>query len=246
MRQAETLASPGLTGVDAEQPAAADPLSAAADRQVGIEADGDARQFGDQLVGDRCLRHAGQFKESIGLELSDEHDYDNFQDLVAGNITLGSTLEEMTPYADELRERVEQVRSVVEEHLQPSDDWRLELDELRQRGLQVDERDEDMYLRVLKQVRPARRTVLGAMDDHLILRPPVPESTRITEARRFNEATRTESELRGQVKAGEAEARRLEAELRRVGKPVGVKSATWILALLSVLGIVLPVVVMAF
>ena len=64
-------------------------------------------------------------------------------------------------------------------------------------------------------------------------------------ARRADEALRAESDLRTQLKSATAERDRLQEELVRVGKPIGVLSAIWMLAALSLLGVLVPVIVMA-
>jgi VIT1/CCC1 family predicted Fe2+/Mn2+ transporter len=73
-----------------------------------------------------------------------------------------------------------------------------------------------------------------------------PAWSREVDARRLDESIREEQNLKEKLATVEAEINRLTYDLDKQSKPVGILPAVWILSLLSLLGIVLPVVVMAF
>jgi hypothetical protein len=74
VRQAVALTGPRFGCVEADQPATGDPQCGAANRQVSVLTHSDARQLGDQLVGDWCLSQSGQLQKSVGLQLGDDSD----------------------------------------------------------------------------------------------------------------------------------------------------------------------------
>jgi hypothetical protein len=167
--------------------------------------------------------------------------------LTEENIPRGSTFEEMRSYADELDERVVLAFKGVADTLRPGDDRLVSLEDLRARGLSIAERDEDLYELVIAHVAkkmPRKRGAFGLIDIPSF-GPLTPGWRHEIDARRLDESIRDELELIGQITASRKEASRLHDELRALGKPVGVLSAIWVLGLLSVLGIVFPVVVLA-
>ncbi len=163
--------------------------------------------------------------------------------LVLDNVPRGSSVEEITPYAQQLKARVEKVRDQIVSHLHHGDDRSVDLDDLQGRGLHIRDEDRDIYESIMYLVRsnlPSR-----GLHDSWIVPPIMTSGSNEIEARRFDEALRTEVDLAGQIKFTERELERLRGELGRIARPVGVVSATWMLAILSVTGIVVPVVVMA-
>ena len=167
--------------------------------------------------------------------------------LTEENIPRGSTFEEMRGYADELNERVILAFKSVANKLRPGDDRRVSLEDLQARGLALAERDEELYEMViahLAEKMPQKRGPFGSIDIPFVGFP-TPGWRHEIDARRLDESVRDELELKGQITASRKEVQRLEDELRVLGKPVGVVSAIWVLGLLSVLGIVFPVIVLA-
>jgi hypothetical protein len=162
--------------------------------------------------------------------------------LVVDNVPRGSSVEEMTPYAQDLKRRVESAFDRILALLQPGDSLYTDLDDLKGLGLKVASEDEDIYDKVLYRIKSARpANAYGP----ILLPPMTGVATRQIDARRFDEALNAEVELAGQIKSGDQEVKRLGDELYRLGKPVGVISATWMLGVLSLTGIVAPVIVMA-
>jgi hypothetical protein len=157
--------------------------------------------------------------------------------LIEGNVPRGSSVLEITPYAEELKRRVDEVKKAIRGCLYKNDSHAVTREELVARGLKVPERDEDILEKVLKSWMPGTSLVMPFR---------TPAWVYEVEARRSDELVRSELELRGEITATKSELKRLDAEIVRIGTPIGVVSATWVLGLLSLFGIVVPVVVMAF
>jgi hypothetical protein len=169
------------------------------------------------------------------------------------SIPRGSSVEEMEPYLNELRERVTAAAAVVRGKIQSDDNSRLKFEDLVARGLQVDDRDRHMTELIVDQIAseelpdPPTRGIFGLGFDSPDLRIAGlrDNASRITEMRRLDESIREEQDLQGRLAILEANERRLDEELVKIGRPVGVTSAIIILAVYSLIGILLPVVVMA-
>lgn len=168
--------------------------------------------------------------------------------LLADNIPRGSSVEEMASYLDDLIDEVAQAKTAVMKYVRRDDVDTLHLDDLRERGLQVPEAQEDLYEMVLdwaaEQLPRPRTYGLSVMPPRLGLGSIVNPVTRSTELRRLDESIRDEQDLRSRNTMLEGDITRLKREIDLLGRPAGVTSAIVILAIYSVLGIVAPVVVM--
>lgn len=168
--------------------------------------------------------------------------------LLADNIPRGSSVEELASYLDDLTEEVAQAKTAVMKYVRRDDVDTLHLDDLRERGLQVPEAQEDLYGMILDWVAeqlPRSKTYgLSVIPPRLGLGSIVNPVTRSAELRRLDESIRDEQDLRSRNSMLEGEIRRLKREIDLIGRPAGVTSAIVILAIYSVLGIVAPVVVM--
>ncbi len=181
----------------------------------------------------------------------------NYETISAENIPRGSSLSEMLPYAITLHERVKKAYDKISPLLKGEySDSSLDIDDLKKRGLKVAEADESMYEDVfykLKSQLPEQPTTnfmgiltkvpsynMGAIG---AIRPAWSHDI---DARRLDESIREEQDLKEQLVATESEISRLTYDLAKLGKPDGVLSAVFILSSLSLLGIVFPVIVMAF
>jgi hypothetical protein len=168
--------------------------------------------------------------------------------LLTDKIPRGSSPEEMAPYLDDLIDEVTQVKAAVMKYVRRDDVDTLRLDELRERGLQVPEAQQDIYYGVVDAVteqlsRPPSYSFLRAAP-RLALGNIVSPVIRSTELRRLDESIRDEQDLRSRRTMLEAEVTRVTHEIDAIGRPAGVTAAIVILAIYSVLGIVAPVVVM--
>lgn len=178
--------------------------------------------------------------------VSGEFDED---ELLADNIPLGSSMDEMRPVLHDLIERVGTVEAEMRDKLKPDDNVGISLSELEARGLAVSEADERLYGAVLDRIRkedlPAemKRTLVFPYDPGLsVINTP---ASNITTARRLDESIRQEQELWSRKNALDVEINRLTSELEALGRPAGVTSAIVILTIYSLLGMAAPLVVMA-
>lgn len=159
-------------------------------------------------------------------------------------IPRGSSREEMAPHLEHLIARVNLAKQAIGQRLYPNDTRPLRLEDLEERGLEVPNDDADIYERVVRVVSaglPARDP-LGFAYDIPIIQSPVVLST---DLRRLDESIRDEQELGARQRLLETDLERLATELALAGKPVGVIPAIGILAAVALLGIVVPVVVLA-
>lgn len=182
----------------------------------------------------------------------------DYQALTAEHIPRGSSLEEMLPYAIDLHERVKKAYDKISPMLKGEySDSSLGLDDLKSRGLKITEADESIFEDVfykLKSQLPEQPTtnfmgILSKMPNlasTMSLGAIRPAWSHEIDARRLDESIHEEQNLKEQLVAIESDISRLTYDLAKLGRPVGVLPAVWILALLSVVGIVLPVIVMAF
>ncbi|QDG87068.1 hypothetical protein [Pseudarthrobacter sp. NIBRBAC000502770] len=189
------------------------------------------RDFHDEAV--------DKFLEDPELDLDEMlHDF----------VPRGTTEEELKPYALELRERTVQAVKDIKAAFRRGDTRELDLEDLVARGLSIDT-DRDLYESAFEHLRkrlPSPPGMFGGAFDHRSLIAGItPPWVHEVNARRADEALRAESDLSTQLKSAIAERSRLNDELVRVGKPLGVLSAIWMLGVLSLLGILVPVVVMA-
>jgi hypothetical protein len=170
----------------------------------------------------------------------------NRDELFANNIPRGSSEEELAPYLDELIERVRAATAAVVSHLRSTDDRRLGLKTLENRGMPVAETDREIYELVTDWVAeklPSNSSPLSMAGMRL---PRIRNAVAIsTDMRRFDESLRDEHEQSARKRLLETEADRLQREVELAGRPSGVTPAIIILALYSLVGIVAPVVVIA-
>jgi hypothetical protein len=166
--------------------------------------------------------------------------------LLTDKIPRGSSRKEMAPYLEDLIERVKQVTDEITAQLERGDTSRLTLDHLEARGLVVRDTDRDIYLEVVDSIAeqlPRPQSQFGLMSDIRPLRIVNPVTT-ATELRRLDESIQAEQELHARMRILETEAERLRTEIALAGRPIGVTPAIIILAVYSVVGIVVPVVVL--
>lgn len=181
----------------------------------------------------------------------------NYETLAAENIPRGSSVEEMLPFGIALHERVKKAYETISPLLKDAySDSSLDLDDLKKRGLKVTEEDESIYEDVfykLKSKLPEQPTTnfMGILTKAPYLNMGAvgairPAWSHDIDARRLDESIREEQDLKEQLVATESEISRLTYDLAKLGKPDGVMPAVFILSSLSLLGIVFPVIVMAF
>jgi hypothetical protein len=166
--------------------------------------------------------------------------------LLTDKIPRGSSRKEMAPYLEDLIERVKQVTDEITAQLERGDTSRLTLDDLEARGLVVRDTDRDIYLEVVDSIAeqlPRPQSQFGLMSDIRPLRIVNPVTT-ATELRRLDESIQAEQELHARMRILETEAERLRTEIALAGRPIGVTPAIIILAVYSLVGIVVPVVVL--
>jgi hypothetical protein len=183
-------------------------------------------------------------------ELVEEKEDLDLTALLLDNTPRGSTEEEMRPYLDSLLARVQAAKRSVREVLRNDDSSRLDLDDLRDRGLIVPPSEEEIYFEIVRWLRsslPAPRTSfpgIGAManlDIPVTLNP----AYAATDTRRLDDSIRDEQQLDSRRTILAAEAARLEREINSLGRPAGVTSGITILSIYSLFGIVVPVAYMA-
>lgn len=173
--------------------------------------------------------------------------------LIQDHLPRGTTEEELRPYAVALRQRVQNAVQAINLKLRKGDTKNLDLADLVERGLEITDADQDIYEQAFKHRRaflpnPPAISILGSRDllDYTNLASALRPGWAIAaEVRHRDEEIRAEADLRTQLRAAVAERDRLDEELARVGKPVGVAAAMWMLGVLS-LGILVPLVMMAF
>lgn len=197
---------------------------------------------------ERRKKNIADFRDWIIPELV-KSDQLNLEELLDSNIPRGSSEEEMRPILFELIYQVSEMKQRVGSCVEGGDIKALDLDELLRRGLEISEDEVDMAEHVVKHLAEKElRNPLARMVADMAMSPPSLLSVpRLLEnERRFDALIRDEQELAGQVRLLEMDERRLTGELASIGRPVGVGAAILILTVYSVLGILAPLVVMAW
>lgn len=201
----------------------------------------------------RLRNSIAKMEEWLLDSLIDERDKTKDQELSEiVDIPRGSSLKEMLPYAKKVQAKVDQAFEDVLALVKDSDNDLMDFDELVRRGLSFLDDDRNLYERVgwavinslpgttyssiMSPARQSQRALLSYKPPH----------AHEIEMRRLDESIREEQELHAQVVADEHEVRRLERELGAFSQPVGVTPAIWILCTFSLLGIMAPLLVMAF
>lgn len=179
-------------------------------------------------------------------------DWDRLKDKATAELVevpRGSSLEEMLPYAEKFRKRFEAALTKVVHVVTEDDNDDLTFGELAKRGLMFAEEDQDLAERaaslvisMLPSSSPFGSIGLNANQLASIR----PAGSHEIEMRRLDESIRDESDLHSLVVADEHEVERLGRELDAFAQPVGVTSAVWILTAFSIVGIMAPLLVMAF
>jgi hypothetical protein len=168
--------------------------------------------------------------------------------LLDDNILRGSSAEETALYLDDLIDEVAQVKAAVEKYVRRDDVDTLHIDDLRERGLQVPQAQENTYSHVVdwvtEQLPRPKSYGLTFVPPRMAFSNLINQTARSAELRRLDESIRDEQDLRSRRTMLEAEVTRVKREIDLIGRPAGVTSAIVILAVYSVLGIVAPVVVM--
>ena len=133
--------------------------------------------------------------------------------LLDDNIPRGSSAGEIAPYLDDLIDEVAQVKAAVEKYVRRDDVDTLHIDDLRERGLQVPQAQEDTYFHVVDWVTEQ----LPRPKSHpLTFDPPrmafgslINPTARSAELRRLDESIRDEQDLRSRRTMLEAEVTRV-------------------------------------
>lgn len=181
----------------------------------------------------------------------------DYEELTSNNIPRGSSVEEMLPHAIRLhtiiKNAYKEIAPLLRSHYSDTD---VGLNDLKKKGLKIAEAHESLYEEVFDALRsqlPDRppATIMGmALPTtnlpHISMANAVrPAWDHAVDARRLDESIKEEQDLQEQLATLDSEIHRLTQDIAKLGRPVGVIPAAWILSLLSLLGIVLPIVVMA-
>lgn len=183
----------------------------------------------------------------------------DYETLASKQIPRGSSLEEILPYTIEIHKRVKKAYEKISPMLAGSySDSDLDLDDLKKRGLKIDEADESIYDDVfykLKSQLPEKPPVmitgiqLPKMPNFsagISLGAITPAGSQEIGARRLDDSIREEQNLKEQLVTVQGQIDRFTLDIAKLGNPVGVLPAVWTLALVSLFGIVLPIIVMSF
>lgn len=168
--------------------------------------------------------------------------------LVADHLPVGSSDAEMREYLDALVVSLSRAQREVMALVRSDDTSRLSLDELRTRGLVVADADEDCYLAVVKAVAerlPASGYGMTGITSSILSGIVIDPVGRAAEIRRLDDAIRDEQAVEGQLATYEALRERTLRSLSALGQPIGVRRAVLILALDALVGVVVPVAVLA-
>jgi hypothetical protein len=160
-------------------------------------------------------------------------------------IPRGSSAEEIAPYLDDLIDEIAQVKATLEKYVRRGDVDTLHIEDLRERGLQVPQAQENIYSCVADwRIEQLPRPSSGFAMSRVPFGNQIFQAASSAELRRLDDSIRDEQDLRSRKTMLEAEVARVKREIGLIGRPAGVTSAIVILAIYSVLGIVAPVVVM--
>lgn len=179
-----------------------------------------------------------------------EHKTPDFDELLLkeNHIPRGSSFDEILPFAQALSEEVARAVEQVKQVLRSDDVDSIDLDDLRPRGLDVSETNEHLYEDIVAQLRQTlpspRRGPFDFSAPNFNLGLLTPGWVREVDARRLDESIRDELHLKALVISSKEEVARLQDDLDQFAQPVGVVSAVAILGIFSILGIVLPLIVM--
>jgi hypothetical protein len=163
-------------------------------------------------------------------------------------IPRASSRDEMEPVLDALLQRVADAKDQIGRHVYEDDTSDIDLDTLRQRGLLVAEEDLDLYEQIMEQATeslPRPSSAFYVPSYRSALRHIVSSDAVATDMRRLDDAIHEEHDTAARKLGLETEIVRLRSEIELVASPIGVFPAIVILALYSVVGVVLPVIVMA-
>lgn len=165
------------------------------------------------------------------------------------NIPRGSSLDEMSQYLDAVIVSIEEARDKTRALVRGSDTSELELRDLRDRGLKISDSEEDLYEAVVEALAaklPAPRANPFGISSTLLRGSFAPDPVgRAADLRRLDDSIRDEQQLQSRVTSLEAVRDRTRAELEILGHPVGVTPAIVILAYYAVVGILVPISVLA-
>jgi len=179
----------------------------------------------------------------------------DLEELINNNIPRGSSRQEMSDYLDSLVDRINTAKAEFKKYMHQGDTVSIDLDDLRERGLTYPDSESEIYEQIgymLQSVMPKRRVNMGLgglslpQFEPLVLPPITSPAVFSVDMRRLDESIREEQQLASRKTILETEVARLVAAIGQIGRPLGVTSAVWILGIYSVLGIVAPVVAMAF
>lgn len=135
--------------------------------------------------------------------------------------------------------------------LRDGDTDHLVLDDLKQRGLTYADADHKVYRAVFTEIvqelpAPKARFPGGVtMPSMNYLANIKPAWSHGVESRRLDESIKQEGDLRLQLTAAEQDVNRLSHDLKMFAQPTGVLPAFWILTSFSILGIMVPLIIMA-
>lgn len=195
----------------------------------------------------RLTNSRRQFFSWVVDQLAEADDLDglNRDAVLDDNIPLGSSTAEMAPYLEQLIIEVAEARRQIDSYVLKGDDSTLDLDDLQDRGLEINAADTELYQSVIDHVASTLPDPRGRYGP--VLRPGQIQSAPVVtaEIRRLDESIRQEQDLHSRKALLNTEVARLADELERIGRPTGVALGIAILCLYSILGIMAPVMVMA-
>ena len=171
--------------------------------------------------------------------------------LVDDNIPRGSNEAEMKEYASRLINEAVQVRESISRYIKATDrKGEVHLEDLCERGLSVPNVQEYLYEHVsyelLKRLPERKRSGMLVDIPAFVMPPMQVAGSHEVEMRRFDETIAKEYETQAALDASAGDVVRNNDELRKLAAPVGVVQAVWVLISLAVLGILPPIIVMAF
>ena len=158
-----------------------------------------------------------------------------------GSIPIGSSEEEMRPYARQLLERVREAFSVIEAKYPLGAAPPTRAEQLRQDGIAVDVDAERIYERVAAAVASGRQRRPWSVLSSIIPSAPVSELL----IKRQDDRIAKERDLQAEVRAIEAERGIVQEARRRLHRPKELWTAVVVLAYFAVVGAVFPLTVMA-
>lgn len=198
----------------------------------------------------RFRNSQADFENWVLEDVVEQEDGFDIEALLSEHVPRGSSEDEMRPVLRSLMARVDEVDTTVRGFLRPTDDTSVALGDLEERGLPVPPGARSIYEHVVDHIAEKELPDRSMSKYGLSAFPLIRDSALVandhgTASRRLDESIAQEQGLAMQKAILEADEERIASDIAVLGKPVGVVSAIAILSLYSLLGIVLPVLVMA-